>query len=504
MEQQAVQRITGLGPLDLAILAAGISALFGVAYFSGREEKDTQDFFLARRHIPWWAASLSFIATEISALTIVGVPAAAFRENWQYLQFFIGSAMARLTIAFLFIPAFYRYRCTTIYEFLSYRFSPNTQRTASIFFFITRLVAAGVRLYAASLAVAVILGWELRTAIALFSVVSILYIGYGGIKAVVWTNVLQAFAFIGAGVACLLFLYSRIPGGSGEIFKVAGESGKLSLINLSGSLGDPTTLWIATLNGLFGSLSAFGTDHELMQRLLTVDTRKASQKTMVTTIFIGLPVTMLFLSIGTLLFVYYRTHPGLALPENTDKILSHFIVYEMPQGLKGLMLMAILMASIDSPLSSLTASFVTDIYRSVFRPEASERHYMAVSRAAIVVFGLILAVIAYGCRSFEGMLWFAFKINGVTAGSLLGIFLLGLLTRRRANAANTIAMVTSAFCMGCLLYLSEMKLIDLAWSWLIVIGTVSTFVGAWLLGPRLDWSKSSVADAPADAPPAGD
>jgi len=495
-----MQPITGLNAVDLGVLAAGILTLFIVAYVFGKEEKDTQDFFLARRHIPGWAACLSFIATEISALTIVGVPATAFRENWQYLQFFIGSALARLTIAFLFIPAFYQYRCVTIYEFLRYRFSPNTQVTASLFFFITRLVAAAVRLYAASLAVAVILGWDLKSAILFFSAVSIAYIGFGGIKAVVWTNVVQALSFIGAGLACLAFLYTLIPGGLPQAWQVAAKGGKLSLINLSGSLADPTTLWIATLNGLFGSLAAFGTDHELMQRLLTVETRRASQRTMIGTIFLGLPVTSLFLSIGTLLYVFYSINPALPLPDNTDKILSHFVVHQMPNGLKGLMLTAIVMASIDSPLASLTASFVTDIYRPVLRPGRTEKHYLAVSRAAIVVFGLLLALMAWSCRSFEGMLWFAFKINVVTAGSLLGIFLLGLLTQRRSNRANTLAMVASALAMGVLLVLSEKKVIGLGWSWLIVLGTLSTFGLAWMLGPFLDYSKRSPADAPAQAP----
>lgn len=501
MEHEQMQRLSTLNGLDYGVLALGIAVLFLVAWWAGREEKDTQDFFLGRRHIPWWAACLSFIATEISALTIVGVPATAYTENWQYLQFFIGSALARITIAFLFIPAFYKYNCTSIYEFLRYRFSPNTQITGSLFFFVTRLVASGVRLYAASMAVALILGWDLKAALLLFSVVSILYIGYGGIKAVVWTNVVQASAFILAGLACLVYLYLQIPGGLPEIARVAGEGRRLSLINLSGSLGDPTTLWIATLNGLFGSAAAFGTDQELMQRLLTVDTRAKSQRTMVTTIAFGLPITALFLSIGTLLYVFYQTHPGLPLPEDAKKIFSHFAVHQMPNGLKGLMLTAIVMASIDSPLNSLTSSFITDIYRPVLKRGATEKHYLWASRVAIVVFGAALAVIAYFCDGLKNILWFAFEINGVTAGSLLGVFLLGLLTTRKSNVANTVAMVLSTLTTGTLLVLIEYyHAIALGWSWLIVIGTALTFALGWLLGPLLDNSARSASDAPAEQP----
>ncbi len=163
-----------------------------VGLFLGREEKSTADFFLGDRKIPWWAAGLSFVATEISAVTLISVPAIAYMENWEYAQFFIGSFLARVVIAWLFIPAFYHYNCTSIYEFLRYRFGPATQFAGSILFFITRLLASGVRLMVACLAVSILIGWHILPTILLFSVICILYIAWGGIKAVVWTNVVQA------------------------------------------------------------------------------------------------------------------------------------------------------------------------------------------------------------------------------------------------------------------------------------------------------------------------
>ncbi|MBI4056909.1 MAG: sodium/solute symporter [Elusimicrobia bacterium] len=475
-----------LGAWDFAIVGFSIAILLVIAYFSGKEEKDTADFFLARRKIPVWAACLSFVATEISALTIVGVPATGYRENWQYLQFFIGSASARLFIAFFFIPAFYRYNCTTIYEFLRHRFGPATQYAGSVFFFITRLLASGVRLYAASLAVSVMLGWSLGQAVLLFTLVAIAYIAFGGIKAIVWTNVFQSLSFYIAGLATLVFLLFHIQGGFSEIWRVAGEGGRLKLLNLGWNFQDPNLLWIAILNGFFGSMAAFGTDHELMQRLLTVETRRESQKTLTMTIVAVLPLLLTYLSLGTLLYVFYQQNAGLPLPENSDKILSHFATHVMPSGLKGLVLAAILLASIDSPLGSLSASFVTDIYRNLMKPSGTEAHYLKVSRICVVVFGIILGILAYECRAFEGMLWVAFKINGVTAGSLLGVFLLGLLTTRSGNRGNVVAMVLSSVTMATLLVLSEKKIIGLGWSWLIVFGTLSTFVLGYVLGPLLD------------------
>ncbi|MEK7744587.1 MAG: sodium/solute symporter, partial [Elusimicrobiota bacterium] len=451
-----------------------VAMLFILGFWLGRGEESTSDFFLGSRRIPVWAVVLSFTATEISAMTIIGVPATGFRENWQYAQFFIGSAAARVAIAFLFIPAFYRFDCVTIYEFLKHRFGPATQYSATVFFFITRLLASGVRLMAACVAVSVLLDWNIIPVILLFTAVSIVYIAFGGIKAVVWTNVFQAFTFLAAGLATLGFLYANIDGGLGAVRAIAGPAGRLDLWNWGPSwsesgwagifFSDPNILWIAVLNGFFGSMAAFGTDHELMQRLLTVETRRESQKTMLWTMAGSFTVLLIFLSVGTGLFVFYQQHPELALPQALDKIYPHFASQVLPSFLKGLVLSAIIMASIDSPLASLSASFVTDLYKPLIRREAPERHYMFVSRSAVVVFGLILAVIAYVFSSFDKMLWLAFKIGGVTYGSLLGVFLLGLLTRRSANRANVVSMLAMALVNLLILVLSELKIISFGWS----------------------------------------
>jgi SSS family solute:Na+ symporter len=265
---------------DYAVLLLLLVLMIFVGIWFGREEKSTADFFLGERKIPWWAACLSFVATEISAVTLISVPAIAYMENWEYAQFFIGSFLARIVIAFLFIPAFYSYNCTSIYEFLRFRFGPETQIAGSILFFITRLLASGVRLMVACLAVSVLIGWPLIPTILLFSVICILYIAWGGIKAVVWTNVVQALTFTLAGVVAIAFLLTRIDGGAAAVVAIAGGAGKLQIFNWGPSLPesgwpvflkslftDPNLLVLATLNGFFGSMAAFGTDQELMQRL---------------------------------------------------------------------------------------------------------------------------------------------------------------------------------------------------------------------------------------------
>jgi len=464
------------------------------AWFEKRQT-GTQEFFLGSRNVPWWAACLSFVATEVSAVTIISVPATAYRENWEYLQFFIGSAAARLIITYLFIPAFYRFNCTTIYEFLGMRFGRLTQTTASLFFFVTRLMGSGVRLMAACLAISVLMGWHILPVIVSFILISVVYTGLGGMRAVIWTNVIQAVVFIAGGLTTIAFLLHKIDGGITTVMHVAGGAGKLDVMkwgprlseldSWTAIMSDPNIWWLAILNGLFGSMAAFGTDQDLMQRLLTVETRRESQRTMALTIPTSLSVLLIHLCIGAGLYVFYLQNPALPLPAKLDAIFPHFIGHVMPPVMRGVLLSAIVLASIDSPLASLATSFVTDIYKPL-RPGLPDGTYLRVSRWCVAAFGAILAALAYALSFFDQILWLAFKIGGVTFGSLLGVFLLGLLTQRRSNRANAWSMVASAMLMLVLLVLSEKKILPVGWSWLVIWGTVLTFAGGLLLAPLLD------------------
>jgi SSS family transporter len=427
------------------------------------------------------------------------MPHTAFTENWRWLQFLIGSAAARMLVAFLFIPAFYKYNCTSIYEFLGHRFGPATQYAGSIYFFVTRLLASGVRLYATCMAVGVILDWPLAATIALFTLVSILFIAFGGIKAVVWAGAYQAIFFVAVGIAVVGYLLRHVDGGMTAALQTASEAGRLSTFNFRLDLHDATTFWAGAANGFFVGLVAFGTDQEMVQRLLTVRTRKSSQKTIVSTILTVLPVYWLYLLIGTLLYVFYRQHADLALPQELKELLPHFARTVLPAGLKGLVLGAIIMASIDSPLNSLSASFVSDIYRPLIHRRGDERHYLLVSRVGVVGFGLILAAISALCSPVENILWFAFQVYSLTGGPMLGVFLLGLLTRRKANLANIPAMLISTAICVVLLFLIKAGHLRLGWTWLIVIGTAITM----LLGSLLARVTRSGDASPAATEPPG-
>jgi SSS family solute:Na+ symporter len=475
----------GLAWSDYAVLASCLALLLVIGAGFSRQ-RDTVDFFLARRRVPWWAACLSFLATEISAVTIISVPATAYNENWEYLQFFVGSSLAKFAVAWLFIPAFYRYEVVTIYEFLRHRFGQASQVTASLFFFVTRLLGSGVRLMAAALAVSILMKWPLTPTIAVFVVISILYIAAGGVKAIVWTNVFQALVFLLAGAVTLGWAISQVDGGVSAIAERAGAAGRLAVINWGPAPGapdfwrrmftEPNIVWVAVLNGLVGSMAAFGTDHDLMQRLLTVETRRRSQVTLSLTPLGTLLTLVIYLGLGATLYTFYAQHPELPV-SRPDEILPHFVQQTMPAVLRGLMLSAIVLASIDSPLGSLSASFVTDIYRPLLAPGRSERHYLVVSRIAVVVFGLVLGAIAYAFSTFSQILWLAFKIAGVTFGSLLGVFLLGLVTTRPVRDwANVTAMTVMAVVNLVLLVLSETGVLVFAWSWLVIIGTAGTIL----------------------------
>lgn len=490
---------------DGAVVIAAVALLFIIAFWAGRKEKDTGDFFLGGRQVPMLVAGLSFVATEISAMTIVGVPAAAYKGDWRYLQMVIGSSAAKIFVAFIFLPAFFRYGCTSIYEFLRHRFGPASQYTGSVFFFITRLLASGVRLYIACLGIAVILGWRLEVAIVLFTAVSMLFIAFGGIKAVVWNGAYQAIMFYLAAIGVVGYLGWHLWDRLGEGLHLAAEAGKVTVFDFRPNVSESLTFWGSATNAFLIGLAIFGADQELVQRLLTVRTRRSSQQAILSTILAVFPLIALYLLVGTLIFVYYRYNPHLAVPPagEADKILSHVTVHVLPPGLKGLILATIVLASIDSPLASLSASFVSDIYRPLLRPRAGESHYLLVSRAGVVVFALALGLIAWGCRSFTqgervdvGALWFGLEIMGVTGSAILGVFLLGLLTRVRANRANVVAMIASSLTVLALMLLSKegvfikgKKVIDIGWTWLMAVGTAETFVlawaGSWLLDRRM-------------------
>jgi SSS family transporter len=479
---------SGLTASDFAVFAALLAAMTFVGWGTGQATGTADEFFRGGRRMPWIAAALALVAAEVSSLTIIGVPATAFRGDWTYLQFFLGAIAGRVLVAFVFLPAIFRGGGDTVYAYLGERFGPLTRTAAASAFLASRLLISGVRLLAASIAAGALLGWGPMPTILLFTVVALVALARGGAAAAVWTGAFQALVFLGVGALSAAYLLHRADGGLPAAMNLASAAGKLRFLDFGSSplqpgflqrfFSEPAVFWVAALTGFFGSAAAFGTDHELAQKLYVVREARSARGVLLLSTAGSLLVLLAYLSVGTLLFVFYKQNPGLALPVQLDRIFPHFAATAMPRVLRGLVLSAIVMASIDAPLASLATVFTTDLLRP-FSRAASPGEELRRARRSAAAFALILAglSILFGCSG--AALSFAFKAGGVASGPLLGVFLLGLTSERRGDLPAVSAFGAMAALDLFLLILSENGLLPVSWSWLAVLGAAGTYALAW-------------------------
>jgi len=478
-------------PLDYLVLIIYFAAIASIGLLAGRKEKSTDDFFLGGRAMPWWAVTFSILATEVSAVTFIGTPGDAYRGNYTYLQFAIGSLLGRILIAFLLLPAFYRGRVTSIYQFLSQRFGEKSRRTAVIFFFFSQLLAAGVRLLLISLVLSVVSGYPLGAIIAFVAAVALLYTLIGGIKAVIWTDFFQFFIFMGGAWLAIYFILDAVPGGWTGLRELVPAE-KFRVFDFGLSLTAPAVFLIAFLNGCVQTFAALGTDQAMTQRMLTCRNLKQGRWSLILTGIIDFPIVITYLLIGTGLWALYEVvGPTVPAAADPDLIFPHYIMTVLPPGVRGLLIASIFaaaMSSLDSSINALASSAVMDIYRPFIRPGRSEKHYLAASRVFVGVFCVLLIGAALALEQIPGgKLWLGFKVTGFTYGAMLGIFLLGVLTRGSNDRMNIWAMVTSPLVLVALT-LSEKFLFPgttlLAWSWYVVVGTGWTFFWGWFFARR--------------------
>ncbi|MBT6143906.1 MAG: sodium:solute symporter, partial [Gemmatimonadetes bacterium] len=307
--------------IDWAVIAVYLAATIGMGAWLGRKQDDLEDYYLGGRNIPWWAALLSMVATEASAATFLGAPEQGLTRDLTYLQFSIGTVAARFVLASVFIAAFYRLRVFTVYGYLTTRFGVPTQGTTAAVFLLGRLFASGARLFIAAIAIEVATGLDMRSSIVLLGIVAVAYTLFGGIKAVVWTDVLQAIVLIGGGVIALVHLYGITPLSGGEIWGFLSEHEKLRVFDLDwrtvqGDLAflyNPYHILPAVIGGFFLTMATHGTDHDMVQRLLTCRDSADGQRSLWVSGFVSVVVTCLFLGVGLLLFVYLQhlapSHP---------------------------------------------------------------------------------------------------------------------------------------------------------------------------------------------------
>lgn len=492
---------------DIAVIFVYSAAVIAVGYFAGKKESSAEDFFLAGRTMKWWAVTISVYATALSAMTFIGVPGAvvAAGGDFNYLQLAFGDLFARFLVSFVFLKAFYGRKVMTPYEFLGQRFGRKTWFSSSAIYIVSRVLASSVRLAACAVGLSVIFGISFGSSVFYVCAVALLYTAFGGIKAVIWTDIFQFVLFIASAVFAAVFIFRSLPGGFGEFLSVGFEAGKFTVFHVSFDSSSPDfvlnfanskSFLAGSLFGFFTTLAVMGTDQDFVQRTLTCKNLNEGRKALIYSAVLNFPVTLLFLTVGAALFAYYRVFPHDAtvtgyLVDNPDYVFPYFIKTVLPPGARGLLiagLLAAAMSSIDSSANSLASSFYRDFLKNLFT--IPEKRSVFLSRILVLVFVLILGVVAIFFGKTQSVLWLGFKVFGYSYGALLGVTLAGIATKKRGiDIASTIAMLSSILVVTFLtsdsvgilepfrsFVLRPFGVKSVAWTWSIIIGTAWTFL----------------------------
>jgi SSS family solute:Na+ symporter len=462
----------GLDKLDLAIIAlylVGIT-LFGLRF--RKRHRSLRDYFLASRNIPWWAIALSIVAAETSTLTIISIPGLAYDTNLTFLQVVMGYLVGRIVISFVLLPHYFRGDLYTAYELIERRFGSGLRSLTAGLFLLTRAAAEGVRVYAVSVVVAIALGTGQVASIAIITILTLIYTFEGGLAAVIWTDVVQTAIYVGGTLVGAVTILHLVPGGWSAIHTAAANAGKLQVFDFRGNFRLPYTFWAGVIGGTFLTTASHGTDQLIVQRLLAARSQKQSVTALLSSGVAVLFQFALFLMVGVMLWAYYRV-PSLTFG-TPDRIYPTFIVTRMPHGISGLLIAAILaaaMSNLSAALNSLSSTSIMDFYVR-FRPQADERTKMRLSRLSTFVWALLLFALAVlSLHSVERVIEAGLRIASVAYGALLGVFLLGVLTRIPNQRG---AMVGMLFGLTVELYL--WKWTTVPFTWWVMIGTIVTFV----------------------------
>jgi solute:Na+ symporter, SSS family len=463
----------GLNRIDLAIIAlylAGIT-LFGLRF--RKRQRTMRDYFLADRDIPWWAISLSIVAAETSTLTIISIPGLAYDSNLTFLQVVMGYVIGRVIISFVLLPQYFRGDLYTAYQLIERRFGSTLRTVTASLFLLTRAAAEGVRVYAVSIVVSIALGTGEITSIAIITLLTLIYTFEGGLAAVIWTDVVQTFIYIGGTLVGLFTILHLIPGGWDSAHAIGAGLNKFQVFDFSFfSLAKPYTIWAGIIGGAFLTTASHGTDQLIVQRLLAARNQRQSALALLSSGVAILFQFGLFLFVGVMLFAYYQA------PSSTfgraDRIYPTFIVSHMPHGISGLLIAAILaaaMSNLSAALNSLSSSSMMDFYFR-FKTGMSETKRLRLARFATVLWALVLFALAVLALHRVGrVVEVGLQIASIAYGALLGVFLLGVLTKR----ANQNGALAGMICgLATELYLWRMTRV--AFTWWVAIGTSVTFL----------------------------
>jgi len=483
----------GLNGLDLAVIVAYLAGvtLFGLQFRS--KEKTVKDYFLAGNTIPWWAICLSIVAAETSTLTVISVPGLAYDKDFRFLQLVIGYLIGRAAVSFLLIPQYFRGELVTAYQLIERRFGERLRSLTAGLFLITRAAAEGVRVFAVAIVVRVALGRLLTgfsdfgrdlAAIGIVTLLTLIYTFEGGMAAVIWTDVAQLTIYVGGTIVGFFTILHLVPGGWPTISAIAGQAGKFRLFDYSFNPATTYTLWSGVIGGAFLTTASHGTDQLIVQRLLSARSERQSKLALLSSGVAVLFQFSLFLLIGAMLFVFYRLFPPAATFTRSDTIFPNFIVSKMPHLVSGLLISAILaaaMSNLSAALNSLSSTTIVDFYARL-RPGSTQERRVKLSRLTTIGWGVALFGLALLARNGGKVLEMGLSIASVAYGSLLGVFLLGALTKRASERG---AMVGMLFGFALNIYLWQFTRV--AFTWYVALGSIATFLvgyGASLAMPR--------------------
>ena len=442
------------GVLNWSVLIAYLAILVLMGFYFSAREKSTEDFFLAGRRIPAWAAGISIFATLLSAITFMAAPAKAYSTDWAF--FFPGIiGLATLpVIILLVIPFFRRLNLTTAYEYLERRFNLPVRWVGSSLFIMSQVGRMGVVLFLPALALTTVTGMNVYLCIVLMGVLCTLYTAMGGVEAVIWSDVLQGVVLMGAALLSLIVIVASIDGGFATVFSTAYGDGKLRMVHLTWDYTTPA-LWIIVVSHLLGVFNS-ATDQSTVQRWLTTKGETQTRGAVYVNTAVGISAGFLFFSVGTALYVFFKTNPCLLEPTmKNDAVFPLFIMRQLPMGVSGLVIAGIFsasMSSLDSAINSVSMAITNDFYKRL-KPGVSEHKSLTLARWLTVVLGvfgtLAAATLVYFGDAVKSIWDVYISIMGLLLGGLAGLFAVGILTRRATGAGAFVGIVTSAVAVFC-------------------------------------------------------
>ena len=466
-----------LAPLDYAVIAADLAAITAFGSWFGRYQHTTRDYFLSGHSVPWWAVCCTVVATETSTLTFIGIPATAYASNMAFLQLALGYVIGRVLVSVLFIPAYFRGELVTSYELLQRRFGRRVTTLSAGLFLVTRSLADGIRLFATALVIGVVTGVSPTWTTLVVGALMIVYTVRGGAAAVIWTDVVQMFVYVAGAAAVAWQLLAQIPGGWDEVVRTGMAAGKFAVWDLSTNPSTVYTLWTGLFGGVALTLATHGTDQFLVQRLLAATSARAAAAGLVLSGFIVFAQFTLFLAIGVMLYTFYQHAPLAAPLGRTDEILPTFVVNQLPSGLAGFIVAAIVAAALSPSLSAMAATTVNDFYKPRRRTVPDEATLMRLSRRITIFWGIVQLAIALAAQTMDrGVLDAGLAVLSFASGAVLGAFVIARLMPGVGEPEALIGMGAGLATMT-----AVWAFTPLAWTWYVFVGAVATCATAGAL-----------------------